>query len=76
MTDKFYYRHSGYPGGLKSERPIDLINRGLSNRIIYTSVKGMMPKNKLSDEQLKRLFIYRSETHPHSSQKNILEKIL
>jgi len=66
-SDKRYYRHSGYPGGLKSislgeQRQLD------ASEIIHKAVKNMLPKNKLQTERLKRLKIYNDEQHPHQSQ--------
>lgn len=68
LKDKKYYRHSQYPGSLKTttlekQMTID------STKVIYEAVRGMLPKNKLMDERLKRLKIYAGETHQHDAQK-------
>src|SRR3990167_2239903 len=61
---KVYYRHSGYPGGFKTETLSELRNRK-SNDIIVHAVKGMLPQNKLKDKMLGRLFVYEGEEHPY-----------
>jgi len=60
---KIYYRHSGYPGGLRSETLGDLRERR-PEEIIRRAVKGMLPKNKLQKPMLKRLHIFAGEEHP------------
>lgn len=67
LTDKMYYRHSGYPGGFKEERAKDLLGRKPENVLIH-SVKGMLPKNKLSNIYLTRLRIYSGAEHQHQAQ--------
>ena len=64
---KLYYRHSGYPGGLKS---ISLERMMLTHptRVIEYAVKGMLPHNRLSAPMMKRLRIYVGDTHPHQGQ--------
>ena len=64
---KMYYRHTGYPGGIKSQNFNDLIDSH-PDRIITSSVKGMLPKNKLSNSVIKKLKVYKGESHPHSAQ--------
>ena len=61
------YRHSGYPGGLKSMT----LGRSLEvhpDRVVFESIKGMMPHNKLSNASLKKLYVYTGENHPHDGQ--------
>ena len=60
---KIYYRHSGYPGGLRSETLGELRERR-PEEIIRRAVKGMLPKNKLQKPMLKRLHIFAGEEHP------------
>ena len=67
---KMYYRHTGYPGGIKSQNFNDLI-ASYPDRIITSAVKGMLPKNKLSNSVIKKLRVYKGESHPHSAQKPI-----
>ena len=64
---KMYYRHTGYPGGIKSQNFNDLI-ASYPDRIITSAVKGMLPKNKLSNSLIKKLKVYKGESHPHKAQ--------
>ena len=66
--DKFYYSHSGYPGGLKQISAAKLMEKH-PDRVIKHAVKGMLPKNKLGKQMLKRLKVYTGPEHPHSAQK-------
>lgn len=66
-TDKFYYRHSGTPGGLTIETFKELQSR-IPSRIIEKSVKGMLPKGSLGRELFTKLKIYKGPTHPHKAQ--------
>ena len=59
---KVYWKHSGYPGGIKSITFDDLVKKD-SPKVIELAVKGMLPKNKLSREALKRLRIFKDENH-------------
>ncbi|MGH7245658.1 MAG: 50S ribosomal protein L13, partial [Candidatus Levyibacteriota bacterium] len=61
-TEKFYNRHSGYPGGFKSESFADLLKRR-PDEVVRHMVKGMLPQNKLGDSMMKRLFIFAGEEH-------------
>lgn len=67
MLDKKYYRHSGYPGGLKELRLEEVIEKDAS-RAIREAVKGMLPKNKLAAERLKRLRVFDGAEHNHAAQ--------
>ena len=72
-TDKMYYRHSGYPGGLKEESFEKLIARR-PERVIEVAVKGMLPKNSLGRAMLRKLKVYAGDVHPHTAQQpEILE---
>jgi len=62
------YRHSGYPGGIKSQTYADLLDRKPAEAVRRT-VRGMLPKNRLGRAQLKKLKVYAGPTHPHSAQK-------
>lgn len=68
LADKKYYRHSQYPGSLKTSTLSDKLAQD-PTEVIYLAVKGMLPKNKLMDERLKRLKIYRGEEHNNIAQK-------
>ncbi len=65
---KVYYRHSGYPGGLKAIKARDLLNKH-PERLIKLAVKRMLPKNKLGRKMLKKLKVYAGPEHPHAAQK-------
>jgi large subunit ribosomal protein L13 len=64
---KMYYRHSGYPGGIKSESFARLIGRR-PEEVLRRAVKGMLPHNKLGAAQLRKLKIYAGTEHPHEAQ--------
>ena len=64
---KKYYRHSGYPGGLKSSAFSEIIEKNPED-IILKAVKGMLPKNKLSNSMISKLKVYKGENHPHIGQ--------
>ncbi len=72
--DKHYYRHSGYPGGLKDETFETLIARH-PERVIELAVKGMLPKNPLGRAMMRKLKIYPGAVHPHSAQQPQLLEI-
>jgi large subunit ribosomal protein L13 len=65
--DKRYYRHSGYPGGLKSESFEEAMAKH-PERVIEHAVKGMLPKNTLGRAQGKKLKVYAGPDHPHAAQ--------
>jgi large subunit ribosomal protein L13 len=67
-ADKRYYRHSGYPGGLRSRTFEEMLARR-PEEIIRLAVKGMMPRNRLARKQLTKLKVYAGPEHPHVAQK-------
>jgi large subunit ribosomal protein L13 len=67
ITDKIYYRHSGFPGGIKSLSFEKLIEKA-PERVIQLAVKGMLPKNPLGRAMLRKLKVYAGPDHVHSSQ--------
>lgn len=67
MIQKKYYRHSGYPGGIKELKLEEVIEKDAA-RAIAEAVKGMLPKNKLAAERMKRLRIFDAEEHAHTAQ--------
>lgn len=67
LTDKMYYRHSEYPGGLKAISAGKLIEKDVE-QVIRKAVKGMLPKNKLSRHMINKLKVYSGSTHPHQAQ--------
>jgi large subunit ribosomal protein L13 len=66
-TDKTYYRHSGYPGGLRQLTLAQMRER-YPERVIETAVKGMLPKNKLGRSMATKLKVYAGADHPHAAQ--------
>jgi large subunit ribosomal protein L13 len=64
---KFYYRHSGYPGGLSSISLRDQLDR-FPERVLQSAVKGMLPKNRLGRRMIKKLKVYAGDSHPHQAQ--------
>jgi large subunit ribosomal protein L13 len=67
MDQKFYYRHSGYPGGLKQISLRDQLDRH-PDRVIRLAVRGMLPKNRLGRQMIKKLKVYAMPDHPHQAQ--------
>ena len=67
-TQKNYYRHSQYPGGLTTIALKDM-RQTHPDRIIKAAVRGMLPKNVLGEEQFKKLKVYAGAEHPHTAQK-------
>ena len=73
-SDKKYYRHSTYPGGLKVVALGDLLERH-PERVIKHTVRGMLPHNALGRKMLRKLKIYGGPQHPHSAQFRAAEKL-
>ncbi|MFT3957696.1 MAG: 50S ribosomal protein L13, partial [Desulfovibrio sp.] len=67
MTDKKYYRHSGWVGGLKTTQLGDML-ADKPARVLTAAVRGMLPKNRLGRAMLKKLKIYAGTEHPHTAQ--------
>lgn len=67
-TEKVYYRHSGYPGGLRSES-FEQMRERHPDRLVENAVKGMLPKNRLGRQIIKKLKVYGGPDHPHASQR-------
>ena len=67
MEDKLYYRHSGYPGGLKVETLRERMDK-YPDRVIRSAVWGMLPKNRLGRQLLRKLKVYAGPEHPHQAQ--------
>jgi large subunit ribosomal protein L13 len=70
LDQKIYYRHSQYPGGLKSE-PLRQVLAKHPDRVIQHAVKGMLPHNRLGDDIMDRLKVYGGPDHPHQAQKPV-----
>ncbi len=69
-TDKVYYHHTGYPGGIKSIT-LDKLRAKAAERIIETAVKGMLPKNSLGHAMYRKLKVYTGADHKHAAQQPI-----
>ena len=67
LDQKFYYRHSGYPGGLKSINLRDQLQKH-PTRVLEAAVRGMLPKNRLGRAMIKKLKLYAGSSHPHQAQ--------
>jgi len=64
---KLYWRHSGYPGGIRSRTLADLLEKR-PEEVIRRAVKGMLPRNRLARQQLRKLKVYAGPDHPHQAQ--------
>jgi large subunit ribosomal protein L13 len=64
---KQYYRHSGYPGGLRQQSLERMLERH-PERVVHLAVKGMLPKGRLGRSMIKKLRVYAGPTHPHAAQ--------
>ena len=67
LNNKKYYNHTGYPGGIKSTNPLNLMKKK-PEEVLKLAVRRMLPKGPLSKKQLSKLKIYKGSTHPHESQ--------
>ena len=67
LQAKTYYRHSGYPGGLRSRTLAEQLERR-PTEVIRAAVKGMLPRNRLARQQITKLKIYAGPSHPHEAQ--------
>jgi large subunit ribosomal protein L13 len=67
LDQKFYYRHSGYPGGLKSINLRDQLQKH-PTRVLEAAVRGMLPKNRLGRAMIRKLKVYAGGSHPHQAQ--------
>lgn len=74
MSDKRYYRHTGYPGGIKSLTLEKLLERA-PERAIEIAVKGMLPKNPLGRAMFRKLKVYGGTEHPHTAQQPLPLKV-
>jgi large subunit ribosomal protein L13 len=68
LDQKNYYWHSGYPGGLRSRTLREQMDR-YPERVIEAAVRGMLPKNKLGRQMIKKMKVYKGDSHPHAAQK-------
>ena len=70
-TDKMYYHHTGYPGGLKSASFKELMQKD-ATLALEKAIKGMLPHNTLGHDQFNKLKIYAGSEHPHAAQKPVV----
>ena len=70
LEDKRYWRHSGYPGGIRSRTLGELLEHR-PEEVIRKAVKGMLPRNRLARQQLRKLKVYAGPEHPHVAQKPV-----
>ena len=68
MTEKTYYRHSGFMGGLKSTTPEKVLTSKHPERLVEWAVRGMLPKTRLGDRLITKLKVYAGPDHPHKAQ--------
>ncbi|MCG6903853.1 MAG: 50S ribosomal protein L13 [Rhodobacter sp.] len=67
-SDKIYWRHTGYPGGIKSRTAEQILEGQFPERVLTLAVKRMLPGNKLSRQQMTNLRVYAGAEHPHEAQ--------
>ncbi len=67
-TDKTYYRHTGYPGGIKSKTAGEILEGAHPERVVTLAIKRMLPGNRLSRRQMTNLRVYAGAEHPHAAQ--------
>ncbi|MFZ5609775.1 MAG: 50S ribosomal protein L13 [Pseudomonadota bacterium] len=71
-SDKVYYRHTGFPGGVKAATAGDILNGRFPERVIEMAVKNMIPKGPLGRQQMRNLKIYAGAEHPHQAQQPVV----
>ena len=67
LTDKIYYRHTGYVGGIKQRTALEMRNER-PEKMLELAIKGMLPKNRLGRQMYKKLHVYRGPEQPHQAQ--------
>ena len=68
LDQKCYYRHSGYPGGLKTRTAKRMLELQ-PQKVLEKSIRGMLPKNRLGEDMYRKLYVYVGSEHPHQAQK-------
>ncbi len=68
LRNKVYYRHSGYPGGIKATTPSRVL-RERPERVVEMAIRGMLPKTKLGDALFRKVKVYAGGAHPHAAQR-------
>ena len=74
LTDKLYHRHTGYPGGIRTENLERLLGRD-AEKVVRLAVRRMLPKGPLGRSMLKKLKIYAGPTHPHQAQQPVVRPL-
>ncbi len=74
LTDKIYYDHSGYTGGLR-ERTAKVMKESYPEEMIERAIKGMLPNGRLGRQMYRKLFVYRGSEHPHQAQQPTIMKV-
>mgnify|MGYP000259377927 FL=1 len=69
MTDKVYYKHTGYAGGIKETTPAKILEGKFPERVVEKAVERMIPRGPLGRQQMKALHLYAGTEHPHDGQK-------
>ena len=69
LTEKVYYKHTGYPGGIKSTTPEKILGGKFPERVLQKAIRRMMPAGPLSNKQFSNLKVYAGSEHPHEAQK-------
>ena len=69
LSDKIYYKHTGYPGGIKSTTPEKILGGKFPERVLQKAIRRMMPSGPLSNTQFGNLKVYAGPEHPHEAQK-------
>jgi large subunit ribosomal protein L13 len=68
MTDKIYYRHTGYAGGIKEQRPHKILAGRFPERVLEKAIERMIPRGPLGRQQMRNLRVYKGAEHPHEAQ--------
>jgi large subunit ribosomal protein L13 len=71
LTNKIYYRHTGYPGGIKSTTPEKILAGPRPERVVIKAIERMLPNGPLGNQQMKNLRVYCGTNHPHESQQPV-----
>ncbi len=75
LSDKFYYRHTGYPGGIIAPSAAQVLASKKPEMVISTAIRGMLPKNNLRAEMMKKLKLFAGTEHSHTSQQPEILKV-
>ncbi|MCK5042097.1 MAG: 50S ribosomal protein L13, partial [Sphingomonadales bacterium] len=67
-SDKVYYRHTGYPGGIKSNSPEEILEGKFPERVVLKAIERMLPRGPLARQQMRNLKVYVGSDHPHEAQ--------